>query len=319
MYYEYKLKNGDTLSTLIHKMFGVAPSSSRYPKVMAHLLALNPQISNPDQIRAGTLLRLAELPAQSQQPFIAQMRPSRRPLRQSPIARLKKPIKDSFPSFISESVSTANWQDYWLAASLAENSNYLTIPGSVALGASANLLNQGNVNLIHQVDDLYAQYKKGEITKGQYDGRRKKALDLLKQRIGPVEKLLFGKKTTSQSLRITRAGGVPSTENIRRQAAKIKAIGRYSQHGGLVLGVVGLTASCIQIANTDDIKEKNEIFVETLVSTTMGAGLGYVVGLFLISSPVGWGTALVLATGTTVASYGLGKLVRLGYTVTGHR
>jgi hypothetical protein len=33
----------------------------------------------------------------------------------------------------------------------------------------------------------------------------------------------------------------------------------------------------------------------------------YGVGLFLISNPIGWGTALVLATGTTVVGFGAGQ------------
>jgi len=53
-----------------------------------------------------------------------------------------------------------------------------------------------------------------------------------------------------------------------------------SKHGGIVLMGVGLTAACLQIANTADTKEKNEIFVETITNTTMGAFTGGVIGLF---------------------------------------
>lgn len=76
--------------------------------------------------------------------------------------------------------------------------------------------------------------------------------------------------------------------------------------GGIVLTGVGLTASCMQIENTTDQNEKNDIFVETVTSTTMGLGLGVAVSLFLTSNPIGWGTALVLAVGTTAVSYGTG-------------
>ncbi len=70
---------------------------------------------------------------------------------------------------------------------------------------------------------------------------------------------------------------------------------------------MGLTAACMKIANTADTKEKNEVFVETIVSTAAGAGLGYAVSLFLISNPIGWGTAIVLAIGSTAVSFGAGK------------
>jgi len=60
-----------------------------------------------------------------------------------------------------------------------------------------------------------------------------------------------------------------------------------SKHGGIVLTGVGLTAACMQIANA---QEKNEIFVETIASTIAGVGLGFAIGVFLISNPIGWGT-----------------------------
>lgn len=73
----------------------------------------------------------------------------------------------------------------------------------------------------------------------------------------------------------------------------------------------------MQIADTDSSQEKNEIFVETLFSTTAGAGAGYFVGVFLISNPVAWGTAIVLATGTAAFSYATGKLFRYSYDTMG--
>ncbi len=57
--------------------------------------------------------------------------------------------------------------------------------------------------------------------------------------------------------------------------------------------------------------------METIISTTVGVLLGRVVGLFLISNPVGWGTAIVLAVGSTATSYGLGKLAHIAYDKSG--
>lgn len=73
----------------------------------------------------------------------------------------------------------------------------------------------------------------------------------------------------------------------------------------------------MQIGDADDRQEKNEIFVETVASTAIGLGAGALVGIFLVSNPVGWGTALVLAAGTAAASYGTGKLARGAYTMRG--
>jgi phage tail protein X len=57
LYYEYRIKNGDTFSGILRRMFG-----HNTPEIAGHVLALNPQISNPDSIRAGDILRLGVLP-----------------------------------------------------------------------------------------------------------------------------------------------------------------------------------------------------------------------------------------------------------------
>jgi len=89
--------------------------------------------------------------------------------------------------------------------------------------------------------------------------------------------------------------------------------------GGIVLVGVGLTASCMQIAKTQNSHEKNEIFVETIASTTVGIGIGAVVGLFLVSNPIGWGTAIVLAVGSAALSYGAGRVARYSYDKSGSK
>ena len=61
-YYEYKIKNGDTFSGIVHRMFGHAQNDTRYKETVKYLLTLNPQIKNPDRIRAGDMLRLGVLP-----------------------------------------------------------------------------------------------------------------------------------------------------------------------------------------------------------------------------------------------------------------
>ncbi len=55
---------------------------------------------------------------------------------------------------------------FWALSWLEQNSNHLVIPGSIAMGASENLLSGGNIGLITDVSDHYADYKSGRITKG---------------------------------------------------------------------------------------------------------------------------------------------------------
>ena len=208
-------------------------------------------------------------------------------------------------------------ESFWALSWLEQNSNYLTIPGGIAMSANENLLSAGNIGLINNVSDHYADYKSGRITKGQYDYRRKISLDKLKKNIGPMEKVLFGKGTPHQSIRIARAGGIPATQHITRNANKINRLASVAKGGGVVLAGVGVASACMQIANTKNTHEKNEIFVETITSTATSFGAGAVVGLFLVSNPIGWGTAIVLAAGSAALSYGTGKAARVLYDISG--
>ena len=106
---------------------------------------------------------------------------------------------------------------------------------------------------------------------------------------------------------------MPATAHLTRHASKMKQVANLSRMGGHLLVGVGVAASCVQIANEDNIKEKNEIFVETLVSTAAGYGSTALIGAFLVSNPVGWGTVIVLAVGSTAASYASGKMVGNAY------
>lgn len=316
-YFEYKIRAGDTLSRIIFNMFGYGMNDSRYSESEDHILTLNPHITNPNLIKSGDVLRLGVLPP-SAKPAIqtkSVSSPITKPEFKKNKTKVEKSEKKTEP--IIELVSPQDIESFWALAWLEQNSNYLTIPGGIASGASGNLLSPANVSLINAVSDHYADYKSGGISKGQYDYRRKLSLDKLKMNIGPFEKWIFGKHTTHESIRIARSGGIPATANITRNVNKLNRLATLSKTGGIALVGVGLTASCMQIANTKSIHEKNEIFIETIASTLTGVATGFAVGLFLISNPIGWGTAIVLAVGSTALSYGAGKGAGYTYDISG--
>src|SRR5690554_7284330 len=70
-----------------------------------------------------------------------------------------------------------------------------------------------------------------------------------------------------------------------QNADKLTKLASYGKYGGYFLGGLGVAASCVEIANTSDQQKKNEIFVETVASTTVGLVGGWAVGLFLVSNP----------------------------------
>ena len=310
VYYNYIVKSGDTLSGIIHKMYGQSPSSPGYHQSLNFLLSLNPQIKNPNSIYPGNIIHLGLIP-ESHQKVGRVTAQSHTPLQPSgiKIPQNATPVK----------VSPQDADCFWALAWLENNSNDFVIPGSIMTGATSNLLSPGNTSLITKISDLYAEYKKGIITKGQYDYQRKVVLEQLKKNVGPMEKLLFGNKTAREAIRIARGGGVPTTAFIERNFQRLSRVASYGKYGGIVLTGVGLAASCAQIANTKDKHEKNEIFVDTMASTIVGAGTGVLVGIFLVSNPIGWGAALVLAIGSAAVSYTAGKVAVATYDAFGNQ
>lgn len=315
-YLEYRIKPGDNLTMIIGRFYGTGYSGAAYTARLTQILALNPHISNPDMIHAGTILRLMTkpapvAPAASILPPIAAAH--RLPL---PVRPHVEPCRPG--DLVLNAVPPQDELDFWMLSWMTENSNYLVVPGSIATGAFSNLLSPGNIGLIEEIGDLYGQRRAGAITRGQYDYQRAARLNQLSQNIGPMERLLFGDKTPREAIRIARGGGVPATHNITSHANRLRRLASYGKYGGYVLGGVGVAASCMQIGDTDDRQEKNEIFVETVMSTMAGAVAGVAIGVFLVSNPVGWGTALVLAAGSAASSYGAGRLARTAYSIHGN-
>ena len=301
-YLEYRVKSGDTLAYIISRFYDTAPGSNQYRYRIAQIMKLNPHVINPDRIYAGDFLILA---AESGTEMCTTE------------DKGKEIFSPPLPSLVLPSVPVDSDADFWALSWLANHSNYLVLPGSTLLGAKSNLLSGGNIGLVENVSDLYAEYKAGKISKPQYDYQRKKSLDLLRKNIGPFEKLLYGDKTPHQVVRIARGGAIPATARIAENAQHLKKLASLAKSGGVVLTGVGVAASCMQIADASSTQEKNEIFVETLMSTSMGVLGGAMVSLFLISNPVGWGTAIVLAAGSVAASYAAGKAARVAYDASG--
>ncbi|MCP3669450.1 MAG: LysM peptidoglycan-binding domain-containing protein [Gammaproteobacteria bacterium] len=307
LYYDYKVKPGDSLSLIMHKMYGQVPGGTGYRKSLDFLLSINPQIKNPNLIHAGQVIHLGVVPQS-----VSTVKPSLRSLGMSPASQLDGPS-------MTERVTRQDEDFFWALAWLEHHSPGLVIPGSVATGATSNMLSPGNTGLINDVSDLYADYKQGVLTRGQYDYRRATKLDQLRKNLGPAEKVLFGGKTSRESIRIAKGGGIPATSHIQKNFDRLNRLAKMGKYGGIILAGVGVTASCMQIAHTQDQHEKNEIFVETLASTFIGGISGAIVGVFLVSNPIGWGTAIILAASTTAVSYASGKVARTVYDKHGNR
>ena len=339
--FEYKVKAGDNLSSLIQRFYTTQTGSQSYHLLIASIIKNNPHINNPDLIKTGDILVFpavaSRLDGQSSQATITANHqsvsrgtlnlctpdnPFGRPTPYVPrITSHFNTSNDAIdlyrPPFANQNVEEDERELFWALSWMTDNYNEITMPANIFAGSVSNLLNPQNRSLIESVSDSYAAYKSGALSKGQYDYSRKKALETLSKRLGPTEKWLFNGKTTKESIRIARGGGIPATQNIKANAARLAGLAKKAKYGGVVLTGVGLAASCYQVANTASEDEKNEIIVESLASTAIGGMIGVGVGIFLVSNPIGWGTAIVLATGTALASYGAGKLAKEAYDYSG--
>ena len=280
--YQYTIRRGETLNGIIHKLYGIHPADKRFPAAKAFLLSLNPQISNPNRIFSGHIIRVDEFPPRQVITQSVKPQPVSSPsallmaekstagmCRGAPLPQWQSgpQLRPSSGPIRAIETKPQDQEALWALSWLEHNANLLTIPGAVLMGSLGHLNNAGNTQLITGIIDSYADLHNDKLTRGQYDYRRAKNIKLLQQRIGPMESLLFGRNTAPQALRIARGGAIPATSHLTRHADKMKRIASLSRSGGILLTGVGVMAACMQIAQTQDKKKKNEIFVATLAST----------------------------------------------------
>lgn len=146
-YFEYKIKPGNTFSGIIHTMFRVTQSSPRYKVVSEYLLALNPHISNPNQIYAGQTIRLAVLPANIHKIQKTQTL-------DMPIS-VSYNIPDSLKNqpFIKQP-SAPNNAGFNAFAWMLSNRDSFLVPGA-ALASFGAYLSSSGMGMIKQLDALY--------------------------------------------------------------------------------------------------------------------------------------------------------------------
>ncbi|MGD8177440.1 hypothetical protein [Marinimicrobium sp. ARAG 43.8] len=161
----------------------------------------------------------------------------------------------------------------------------------------------------------YESYKGGDLTKGQYDYRRRKLLTQLSQKLGPTQWLLNGTSDLSEVLRISREAGTKPVFPLNQQARKLANASKLASAGGVILAAVSLKIACDQIAEAESDKEKSGVFVETVTSAAVGLGAttGISIAVAIASTPVGWVASLVIATGVAAVSYASGRAARHMY------
>ena len=312
----YKVKAGDTLSKIIEDYYDIHHADLRYSVAEASVVYFNEKITDPNKIYTGQVLRLMPLASEAEV-MHCEIEDDFSPydLPKSLTRHYLEPLSTGYTHGIEQHLPTDPveeelfWQLAWWDYAYPFLSNG-SGGGTIALGG---IVSQSNNMILQEVKALYEQYKSGAITKGQYDYGRRKALQQYKNLVGPFEKFIFKNQTAQQAMRIARTKALPATQNLDLNAARLGRLATLAKTGGVVLTAASLGVGCIQIANTEDQHEKNEIFVETAASAGFGLGAGAVVGILLFSNPVGWTVALVAGAAVAVGSYGAGKGFKAAY------
>ncbi|MGN0920194.1 MAG: hypothetical protein ACI4NJ_00555 [Cellvibrio sp.] len=221
-YYEYRIKAGESLSLIIAKFYGIGPRSHQYKKCIDGIMAINPHIKNPNMIKAGAILRL--MPDLSSKVVVGSQSSSMAN-RTSNIPPLLKRSSAASPAYggdlILDSVAPEDEANFHLLSYLAARSENPLLGANALSGMFSDIVGNGVEASLRQVNELYADYKAGKYTKGQYDYRRKLLLNKLKLQVGPLDNLLFGNSVNS-AVRIARGGGIPATQHIAKHTSSIK-------------------------------------------------------------------------------------------------
>ena len=294
----YRVRAGDSLSRIIQRYHGSVTTQQRNA-IISQIQADNPAITNPNRIFINQMLQISIPP----QYISTSANPGA-----TPTLNINKQVIKPLQQLLQRATP--------------QQKSLLSALTPVMLGAGAAGLTMvkqtfiANAPLLTEMVQNYEAYKAGDLSKGQYDYRRKSILAKLKSRLGPLIRALNAARMQSEVLRISRTRGRAPTQNITRQIGRMDRLAKYASRGGVALSVVGLGIACNDIANTNDMQEKNEILVESVGGLAGGAlfGLGAGVAILMMATPVGWAAALVIGVGGAVAGYAAGKASKVLYT-----
>jgi hypothetical protein len=200
----YSVKPGDTLSAIIQRYHGPV-SPSRRQAIIREIQAANPSIKSPNYIRPGQLIRL-EVPVQSC------------PIPQAPVFS-----RENWYPALERNWSTANTDERHLQIGLAK---LMLGTGSAHLAAIDRTF-KGNAPLLTEMVENYEAFKRGELSKGQYDYRRAKLVKQFSKKLGPTNFLLNGIQSPNEVLRISRSSGTAPTQPITARSRRCSGLPRW--------------------------------------------------------------------------------------------
>jgi len=311
----YVVRPGDTLSHIVQQFYDLPPGAQGHAAAIAAVRYFNPAIVDGNYLVPGQILRLLPLPVGNALASCPVPTDFQHTLTSTPLRHHREPVDSRYVNQFAAQIpqEPAQRDLFWALAQLQDNYNWLATPTGIGLTSFGHLVGPANAALLQQIGSQHALFHQGKFSKGQYLHTSRKLLRQFADNVGPIEKFLFKGKSTHDAIRISRVRGIPATQNVITHVAKMNQLAKLAKNGGVLLTGAGLYMGCRDISKANTSLEKNEILVETVISTAAGSLIGLGITLVLATNPISWGMALVLATGSATASFAAGKFSRHFY------
>lgn len=287
----YMTQPHDTLQSLIFKQYGVSPSDRLLHGLLLHYLTmLNPEIRHPTQALGMHIPRSLNL-----------------------IAADPVSLACSDPQMIEQKIRTLlNGNSYFSIDQIAsevpkdpesralfemmlrahEAQDPLTTLLGGGLGILGEVGSKAHQATIQQLTILRRQHLNGRLSRQQYNLAQQEVLRQFKNKMGVVERLVYGDKGAFGALYQNKVRGIEPPLKLDAKAKQMGRLAGLVRHGTLLLTGYSVVDACQQMSKESSASKRNEIAYQTLF--TVGGGL--VVGAFIATGRMGLALGLVAHT-----------------------
>lgn len=298
----YVVRSGDQLFNIMLHHYGAGEFSRNRDALIANLKRNNPRITDINRIMPGQTIVLPDI----QYGLDTSMELNRREVDcathfNDVLTRLPDPEK-RFVSEVDLHLDDDVEADKWFAKAHTAGDRYIELVKHSIESATDNY---------NEIIKKYNGYKSGVFTKGQYDYARKIQIEKSKKELGAFASLIDGKRKPNEIIRISPRA-LNKTELIEKEVTKLTRISRLAKGGGVLLAGVNLALTGVKLKAANSADERAVIVAEEAGSIAGAAAAGVaieaLVGVVLVSNPVGW-VALAVLVGGSVAGATIGEKV----------
>lgn len=282
----------DTLHSLIQKQYGVFPyDQPLHGLLLKYLHLLNPEIFSVTQPLGARTPRSLNLISPNPKDLLCRDPDAI----EKKIQQMMRPSGgferiNNVSNYVPEDKESRALFEMLLRASMAQDATTTLLGGGI--GALGEIGSKSHLAALQKLSILRRQHANGAITRQQYNLAQKEVLRQFQNKLGFMEKLVYGSKGAHGALYQNRARGIEPTAKFENGVQRMVKLSKLVKIGGVLLTSFALRDGCQQIAETSDPKKKNEIAYQTIF-TVIG---GLLVSMVVITGPLGVGLATLAHT-----------------------